>query len=114
MPRIRLLLDEDTPILLAQALRERGYDAVHATEVGLKSRDDPTVMDRGIADGRAVMTHNVRHYMPLVARIVQAGRSHHGLLLAPQLEFRELLVGTMRLLSEREAETMPNAVVWVT
>ena len=48
MPRIRHLLDEDTPVLLARALRERGYDAVHALEVGLKTRGDPIVMDKGL------------------------------------------------------------------
>jgi hypothetical protein len=114
MSRIRLLLDEDTPILLAAALRERGYDAVHATEVGLKSRDDPGVMDHGIADGRAVITHNVRHYMPLVARLAQAGRTHHGLFLAPQLEFRDLLACTIHSLAEHEDAVLTNAVVWVT
>ena len=60
------------------------------------------------------MTHNVRHYMPLVARLAQAGRSHHGLFLAPQPEFRDLLAGTMRILAEREDHVLTDAVIWIT
>jgi len=113
MPRARLLLDEDTPLLLAQILRARGHDAVHALEVGLKSRDDGAVMEHGITDRRAVMTHNVKHYVPLIAQIGESGRSHHGLLLAPQLEFRDLLARTLHLLAERENDDLTDAVIWL-
>jgi hypothetical protein len=111
--RTRLLLDEDTPLLLAQALRARGYDAIHALEVGLRSQADTIVLEHGIAEGRAVMTHNVKHYVPLVAAVAESGKSHHGLFLAPQLEFRDLLARTLHVLTEREEDDLTDAVIWV-
>ena len=113
MSRIRLLLDEDTPLLLAHVLRARGHDVVHAVEIGLKSEDDEVVMDQGIAAGRAVMTHNVRDYMAMVDRLAQLGRSHCGLLLAPQVEFRELLVRTLHTLADHDGANLTDAVIWV-
>lgn len=113
MARVRLLLDEDTPLLLAQTLRSRGHDAVHALEAGLRSRPDPQVFDAAITDGRALLTHNVRHFMPLVAQITQAGRAHRGLLLAEQVEFRDILARTLRFLADRSDEDLTNAIVWL-
>lgn len=111
--RVRLLLDEDTPLLLGHTLRSRGYDAVHALEAGLRSRPDPLVFDAAITDGRALLTHNVRHYMPLATQIAQAGRAHRGLLLAEQVEFRELLARLLRFLADRGEEDLANAIVWL-
>ena len=39
----RILLDENPPSSLAAALRERGIDAVHVAEIGLKNVDDDVV-----------------------------------------------------------------------
>ena len=58
MATLRILLDEDVPILLATTLRTRGYDVVHATEVGLARRDDEDIFGAAIASRRAVLTHN--------------------------------------------------------
>jgi len=38
--KIRLFLDEDVHAGLAHALRQRGYDVVHAQELDLKGRSD--------------------------------------------------------------------------
>lgn len=54
-----MLLDEDVQLVMAQALRDRGHDVVHALEAGLKSRDDALVLATAVAQGRAVLTHNV-------------------------------------------------------
>jgi len=110
---IRLLLDEDVPILLAQVLRERGLDAVHVTEVGLSGATDPTVLDSAIEQKRAVLTHNVRHFLPLMERAAEAGREHFGIRPAAQLPFGELLHRTLRAVRDRSAEDFTNAIVWL-
>jgi predicted nuclease of predicted toxin-antitoxin system len=41
MAELTLLLDEDVRVLLADILRQRGYDAVHVLEVGRGGKSDP-------------------------------------------------------------------------
>jgi len=109
----RILLDEDVPILLATTLRARGHDVVHATEIGQDERDDDDVFDAAIEDGRAVLTHNVGDFMEIVGRLGAEGRDHRGLVVAEQVEFRELLRRALQFLSDRDAESLVNAVVWL-
>ena len=113
MSRARLLLDEDIPLLLAQTLRARGLDAVHVVEQGLAGSRDVSVFEAALAERRTVLTHNVADFMEIVGSISSAGREHCGLLLAEQVEFRDLLARVARLLAERDAESLANAVVWL-
>ena len=51
--------------------------------------------------------------MEIFGSISSAGREHYGLLLSEQVEFRDLLARVARLLAERDAESLANAVVWL-
>ena len=82
MATIRLLLDEDVPRSLADTARRRGFDVVHTTEVGLSHRPDEVVLAAAVASGRAAMTHNVRHYVPLAHEYARTGRKHRGIVLS--------------------------------
>lgn len=110
----RVLLDEDIPLPLAAALRARGHDVVHATEVGLRSWDDPDVLAHAVADRRAVMTHNTGDYQSLAIGYARMGRRHFGLIFATQVPFKLLLARASHLLSERDAESLIDAIAWVT
>ena len=113
MATIRLLLDEDVPILVATTLRLRGYDALHATEVGLKQHDDGDVFAAAVGDHRTVLTHNVGDFVGLARSYGAEGRRHHGLVFCEQVEFRDLLSRTLTLLTDRDAESMMDAIVWL-
>jgi predicted nuclease of predicted toxin-antitoxin system len=108
-----LLLDEDVAKLLAKTLRGRGFDVVHAFEAGLAGRPDEAVMGHAVTAHQTVMTHNVRHFVPLAKTYDRKGDVHFGVVLAPQLEFRELLAATTKLLMERTAPDMVNLVIWL-
>ena len=88
---IRLLLDEDVPILLAHVLRERGHDVVHATEEGLSAASDDRVFAQALDQGRVLLTHNVADFLTLTQRFASDSRPHGGLFLVPQLPFGKLL-----------------------
>jgi predicted nuclease of predicted toxin-antitoxin system len=110
---IRLLLDEDVPILLAVALRERGFDVLHVTEAGLSGATDPVVFEWAVQERRSVVTHNARHFLPLVEHAAGLGQDHFGLLPVAQLPLGELLRRALRTLRGRSAEDLTNAVVWL-
>ena len=109
-----LLLDEDVPILLAQVLRQRGYDVFHATEAGLSDASDERVFAFALEGARALLTHNVADFLALTDRYAEEGRAHAGLFLTPQIPFAELLRRTLRAFRDRKAEDLVSAVVWLT
>lgn len=53
---IPLLLDEGLPRGAAQALRERGWDAVHVWDLGMQGASDEDLLERAAREGRVVVT----------------------------------------------------------
>lgn len=71
-----LYADEDVPFGAVQILRNLGHDVHTAHETGRCGKPDPEVLAEATADGRAVLTHNHRHYGRLHAR----GLPHAGII----------------------------------
>lgn len=65
MARPTLLIDEDVRVLLAEILRQRGYDVVHVLEVGRGGKSDPEQLAYAVDQGRAILTHNIRDLLLL-------------------------------------------------
>jgi hypothetical protein len=107
---VRLLLDEDVWPGLASVLRERGFDAVHVSEVQRGGLPDADQLTYAAQTERAIMTHNIRDFVPLAAEWFLAGEAHAGMVLSPQLEKGELLRRTERLLQAVSAKEMGNSV----
>jgi predicted nuclease of predicted toxin-antitoxin system len=106
---IRLLLDADVAKPLAAPLRSRGYDVVHAVEVGLRTVTDDRILDVAVAQGRTVLTHNVA----LAHRYAAEGRHHWGIILAKQEAFRVLLRRILTLLARHRAEDLRDTTTWL-
>ena len=71
---VRLLLDEMYPPTLADALHDKGHDVLAvAASAELVGSDDATVLDVATADGRCLVTENVRDVAMLVRHTSHAG-----------------------------------------
>lgn len=89
----RLLLDEMYPPALAMALRDKGHDViVVAATAGLNGCDDATVLDAAVADGRCLVTENVRDFAVLAQHV-----RHTGVLLVNSRRWPRTRVGLPRL-----------------
>ena len=64
----RLLLDANVSPALAEALRWRGHDALHVSELGLRHAPDPVIFRAAGATQRAVVTHDNDFLRLLAAR----------------------------------------------
>lgn len=53
---MRLLVDENLSVRVAQQLVAAGHDVVHVTEVGLANTDDPVILARAAEQDRVVVT----------------------------------------------------------
>ncbi len=110
MDVIRLYLDEDVWPGLAVALRERGFDAVHTYEVGRGGLPDRDQLAYAAEQGRAVLTHNAKDFVPLVVEYFFNERPHAEVILSPQIERGELLRCTANLLNSLSSEAIANTV----
>jgi predicted nuclease of predicted toxin-antitoxin system len=52
----RILMDQGLPPRAGNILRERGWDAVHTRDVGLRQAPDEEILARAYAEGRVVVT----------------------------------------------------------
>ena len=111
--RIKLLLDEHIWEGLTEALAERGYDVVHINNTEHRGIDDEPLLALAADEGRAVLTYNIRHFVPLVRLWYEAGREHAGVILSVQLPPGELLKRIERLLVTLSAEEMNNTARWL-
>jgi len=67
---------------IAELLRRAGHDAVSVHErQNLPSKPDPTIFATAQAEGRAVVTNNIRDYTVIVTAAARSGVAHHGLVL---------------------------------
>jgi hypothetical protein len=108
---------------IAQQLRSRGYDVVAATELPRRFRGIPDheFFLRAQDDGRAIVTDNVRDFMPIVAEQASRSTPHFGVVFALRPSFdraRAGIVGDMTraledLVRERADDTPSSAVFFL-
>ena len=79
---MRLLLDEHYSPEIARQLRTRGHDVVAVAErADLVGLGDNELLRRMAQEERAIMTNNVRDFVPLATRAALEAGGHEGLLL---------------------------------
>jgi Domain of unknown function (DUF5615) len=119
---VRLLLDEHYSPEIARQLRTRDHDVVAVAErpdlVGLS---DDELLGRMAQERRAIMTNNVKDFLPLTTRAAVAADDHYGLLLTSDRSmprrldaigrFVEVLDGFLR--RHEGEESHRNQVQWL-
>jgi hypothetical protein len=84
----RLLLDEMFSDDIAQQLCAKGYDVVSVVgDAALIGLPDDRVLAYATAEGRALVTANIKDFVPLDGRYRAAGQSHAGLILVSAKTF---------------------------
>lgn len=107
---VALYLDADVDRKLAEQLRAKGFEAISAREVGNDELSDEAQLAYAVAQKRALLTHNVRHFVPMFKEWWNAGKSHHGIIVSEQLPIGEMLRRTLELLNTITADEMVNNI----
>lgn len=85
MTTIRLYMDEDSmDQALVRALQARSVDVTTALDEGMIERDDAEHLDYATAQGCVLYTFNVGDFNRLHKEYLTQGKSHAGIVLAPQ------------------------------
>lgn len=84
----KLVLDEHYSRSIAAALRNRGHDVVAIVEnPDLRGTSDAEVFSAAAAQGRRIVTENIKDFRPLLLRAIAAGSPAPALLLVAPRRF---------------------------
>ena len=110
---LKLLLDEHVWEGLSERLSARGYDVLHVTHTPHRGMDDEALLSFAASEGRALLTYNIRHFVPIAVRWYEANDQHAGIILSSQLLPGELMRRVEDLLSTLGADEIRNTVRWL-
>ncbi len=110
---ISLYTDADVSDLLAQLLRERGFEAASAAEWNGRQLGDEEQLALAADRGHALLTYNRDDFIYLARRWHEERREHAGIVISRQFSRKqtgELLRQVLRLLDTVSADEMWNTV----
>lgn len=116
---MRILLDAHiSGRTVGKALVKSGHD-VRAldSEVELEGLADPGVLELAAAEGRVLVTANIRDFEPLLREWAGERRSHAGVILVPSSvrneAFRVLITGVEKTLTGTAQEEWIDRIEWL-
>jgi hypothetical protein len=114
---VRLYADHNFDDRFSVDVRREGLDLVLARDVGNQQLSDEGHFTWATAQGRAILTHDVKDFFRLARTWHLAGRVHAGIILSAQpraeMPYGRLLRRLLRLLDTLTAGDMFNRVEWL-
>jgi hypothetical protein len=87
---VPLLLDQMFSGHIADQLRSKGHDVLAAViDSALLALPDDQILAHATATGRALVTANIKDFVPLDAQYRAAGQTHAGLIFISSKTFRQ-------------------------
>jgi hypothetical protein len=112
--RPKLHLNENLSQHLAAELRTRyGCDVTSSQELQMVSDPDAVQLIYAASQQRAILTFNVKDFVPLHELYIAEGREHWGIILSNQQPIGVLVRRLVRLLNAMSAEELRNQVIWL-
>ena len=115
-----LLLDEMFSGFIAEQLRAAGHDVIAVVaDPALVSLSDDQILAHATATGRALVTANIKDFMPLGARYRAASQNHAGLILVSSKTFPQdraytsAITKALGALLDLPAEVQPGQVLFL-
>ncbi|MFO7767587.1 MAG: DUF5615 family PIN-like protein [bacterium] len=113
------MIDENIPLVIAQALRDNGIDALHVEEADLKGEEDVLILRVAAIQRRIVVTRDVKDYIRLAGLFRDTGHDLEGILLVghripaapPRILIQALLEWTLAV--QEEPDRPGYAVQWL-
>lgn len=115
-----LLLDEMFSGIIAEQLRAKGHDVLAAVaDPALVGLADDQILAQATAAGRALVTANIKDFIPLDARYRAASQTHAGLILVsaktfPQdRTFTAAIISALSALLDQPSQIQPGHVLFL-
>jgi predicted nuclease of predicted toxin-antitoxin system len=110
---IRLYLDEDVHVLVADFLKARGFDAITARDAGQLQISDEEQLAYAISQERTLVTHNRTDFEELILDYFNTEQTHYGVIYAVRRSPQEIAQRLMVILNHVTADEMENQVRYI-
>jgi predicted nuclease of predicted toxin-antitoxin system len=110
---IRLYLDEDVNVLVADLLKARGFDVLTVRDAGQFRASDEDQLAYAIKQQRALVTHNRSDFEELIQTYFAAEQKHYGVILAVRRSPQEIAQRLLVILNHVSADEMENQVRYI-
>ncbi|CAN5240193.1 hypothetical protein BH20ACI1_BH20ACI1_02420 [soil metagenome] len=110
---IRLYLDEDVDVLVAELIRSQGFQAITTNEVGRKGEKDPQQLEYAVKRQYAIVTHNRLDFEMLAQQYFADDQTHYGIIIAVQRLPHEIAELLLEILNDFTADEMVNQIVYI-
>jgi Domain of unknown function (DUF5615) len=115
-----LLLDEMLSGDIADQLRSKGHDVLAVlADSALLALPDNQILAHATATGRALVTANIKDFMPLDAQYRAAGQIHAGLIFISSKTFRQdraytsAITGALSAFLDQDPGLQPGQVIFL-
>jgi hypothetical protein len=105
---------------IADALRSKGHDVLAVvTDPALLALPDDQILAHATATGRALVTPNIKDFMPLDAQYRAAGQAHAGLIFISAKTFRQdraytaAITGALSAFLDQDPGLQPGQVIFL-
>lgn len=110
---IRLYLDEDVNVLVADLLNARGFDALTVRDAGQLRASDAEQLLYAVNQQRALVTHNRGDFEALIQTYFDTEQKHCGVILAVRRQPQAIAQRLLVVLNQVVADEMENQVRYV-
>lgn len=113
MAKPRFFTDEDVYGAIAPLLRNAGYDAVSAPEIGRLGDSDEAQLVWAADNARVLVTFNVKHFAARHAEWIAAARHHAGVIVSAQRPIGDMLRRLLRLAASKDDAELADQIVFL-
>lgn len=110
---IRLYLDEDVNILVADLLKARGFDVVTTRDARQLHASDSEQLAYGISQGKALVTDNRTDFEALIQAYFVSVQMHYGVILAVRRSPQDIAQRLLVILNQVTADELQNQVRYI-
>lgn len=110
---IKIYLDEDVNILVAEHIRLQEFKALTVTEAGRKGKSDADQLDFATQNGYAILTHNRTDYEDLAQEYFANNQLHYGIIIAVRRPSQEVAARLLNTLNDFTADEMKNQIIYI-
>lgn len=110
---IRLYLDEDVDVLIADLVRARGFIVTTTLEAAQTGSSDEAQMAHAANTGHTFLTHNRTDFERLAEQYFSIGREHHGIIIAARRSPYEITRRLLMIMNEFTADEMKNQIRYI-
>jgi predicted nuclease of predicted toxin-antitoxin system len=110
---IRLYLDEDVNVLVADLLNARGFDVLTVRSAEQLQASDEEQLAYAVSQQRTLVTHNRNDFEKLIQTYFDTGQKHYGVILAVRHPPQKIAQRLLAILNQVTADEMENQVRYI-